>query len=168
MWACMQCMRAGTAVSACLRLVASAAGKQDIVALHRRGSHAGNTHKHGDNGKQSVYAVQLSASPLKYSLKLCCKIIRHPFKNSYHTSVFIRTLLTILQQHCKLWSPLNSFKDACRSCQSGMWLQHTCHMHCKLWSPTDTANYGRPLILLKTHVVLVRVACGSRFNTCAL
>ncbi len=35
------------------------------------------------------------------------------------------TLLTILQQHCKLWSPLNSFKDACRSCQSGMWLQQT-------------------------------------------
>ncbi len=27
--------------------------------------------------------------------------------------------------HCKLWSPLNSFKDACLSCQSGMWLQHT-------------------------------------------
>ncbi len=25
------------------------------------------------------------------------------------------------------WSPLNSFKDACRSCQSGMWLQYTHH-----------------------------------------
>ncbi len=31
--------------------------------------------------------------------------------------------------HCKLWSPLNSFKDACRSCQSGMWLQHTLILH---------------------------------------
>ncbi len=29
-----------------------------------------------------------------------------------------------------------------------------------------TANYGRPLILLKTHVVLVRVACGSNIHTC--
>ncbi len=43
------------------RLVASTAGK---TSLHRRGTHAGNTHKHGDNGKQSVYAVQLSASPI--------------------------------------------------------------------------------------------------------
>ncbi len=25
----------------------------------------------------------------------------------------------------------------------------------------NTANHGRPLILLKTHVVLVRVACAS-------
>ncbi len=28
-------------------------------------------------------------------------------------------------------------------------------------SSSNTANHGRPLILLKTHVVLVRVACGS-------
>ncbi len=59
---CMQ--RCGRAVYACgygrWRLVASAAGK---TSLHRRGTHAGITHKHGDNGKQSVYAVQLSASP---------------------------------------------------------------------------------------------------------
>ncbi len=27
-----------------------------------------------------------------------------------------------------------------------------------------TVNYGRPLILLKTHVVLVRVACGSNIH----
>ncbi len=25
--------------------------------------HAGNVHKHGDNGKQIVYAVQISAAP---------------------------------------------------------------------------------------------------------
>ncbi len=48
-------------------------------------------------------------------------VLRHPFKNSYHRSVFI---------HC---SQIYNY----------------------------TANYGRPLILLKTHVVLVRVACGS-------
>ncbi len=48
--------------------------------------------------------------------------------------------------------------------------EHSCHMW-YIWMlihTTDleqfynnTANYGRPLILLKTHVVLVRVACGS-------
>ncbi len=58
---------------------------------------------------------------LKYSLKLCCKIIRHPLKkNSYHRSVFI---------HCSQFY-------------------------------NNTAKYGRPLILVKTHVVLVRVACA--------
>ncbi len=29
----------------------------------------------------------------------------------------------------------------------------------------NTANHGRPFILLKTHVVLVRVACGSYIYT---
>ncbi len=58
---------------------------------------------------------------LKYSLKLCCKIIRHPFKNSYHRSVFI---------HCSQFY-------------------------------INTAFHGRHLILLGTHVVLVRMACGS-------
>ncbi len=72
---------------------------------------------------------------LKYSLKLCCKIIRHPFRNSYHRSVFI---------HCSQFY-------------------------------NNTANYGRPLILLKTQVVLVRVAptyhallllqCHPSYNT---
>ncbi len=51
---------------------------------------------------------------LKYSLKLRCKIIRDPFKNSYNRSVFI---------HCSQFY-------------------------------SNTANHGRPLILLKTHVVL--------------
>ena len=31
-----------------------------------------------------------------------------------------------------------------------------------------TANHGRPLILLKTHVVLVRVACGSNIRRAQL
>ncbi len=64
---------------------------------------------------------------LKYSLKLCCKVIRHPFQNSYHRSVFI---------HCSQFH--------------------------------NTANYGRSIILLKTHVVLVRVACGSNIRYCNL
>ncbi len=37
-------------------------------------------------------------------------------------------------------------------------------MHCsQIYN--NTANHGRPLILLKTHVVLVRVACGSKQHT---
>ncbi len=47
--------------------MAPAAGK---TSLHRRGTLAANTHKHGDNGKQSVHAVQLSASLLYTDLTL--------------------------------------------------------------------------------------------------
>ncbi len=36
-------------------------------------------------------------------------------------------------------------------------------MHCSQFY-YNTADYGRPLILLKTHVVLVRVACGSNIR----
>ncbi len=35
-------------------------------------------------------------------------------------------------------------------------------MNCSQY--VNTANHGRPLILLKTHVVLVRVACGSNIQ----
>ncbi len=35
-------------------------------------------------------------------------------------------------------------------------------IHCS--QHNNTANYGRPLILAKTHVVLVRVACGSNIR----
>ena len=41
------------------RLVAPA-GK---TSLHRRGTHAGMTHKYDNHGKQDLYAVRLSASP---------------------------------------------------------------------------------------------------------
>ena len=51
-------MRVGTAAGACV--VAPAAG---WTSLHRRGAHAGRSHKYDWNGRQSVYAVQLSASP---------------------------------------------------------------------------------------------------------
>ncbi len=37
------------------------------------------------------------------------------------------TATTFFNEHCKPWSTLNSFNDACRSCQSGMWPQHTRH-----------------------------------------
>ncbi len=63
--------------------------------------------------------------------------------------------------------------------------QHACAHACKMISQSNhsqsrkhtqhcsqfynyTANYGRPLILLKTHVVLVRVACGSNIRSNAL
>ncbi len=42
----VQCMRA--------RPLAPGGGRKDIVALHRRCTHAGSTHEHGDNGKQCV------------------------------------------------------------------------------------------------------------------
>ncbi len=61
------CMTATCRIRACMRAGTAAggiSGRKDIVGqVHRRGTHAGNTHKHGDNGKQRVYAVQLSASP---------------------------------------------------------------------------------------------------------
>ncbi len=55
MWTCSACVRA--------RPLAPGGVSGRKTSLHRRGTHAGNTHKHGDNGKKSVYAVQLSASP---------------------------------------------------------------------------------------------------------
>ena len=52
-------MRAGMAAAMAPGMVAPAAGS---TALHRRGTHADNKHKHNDDGKQNVYAVRLSAS----------------------------------------------------------------------------------------------------------
>ncbi len=40
-------------------------------------------------------------------------------------------------------------------------------IHCSQFY-NNTANYGRPLILLKPHVVLVRVACGSNIRVASL
>ncbi len=62
---CSACVRARSLVGAwCAR------GRRQRPerhrSLHRRGTHAGNTHKHCDNGKQSVYAVHLFASPSPY------------------------------------------------------------------------------------------------------
>ncbi len=63
-----------------------------------------------------------SSSAVKYTPS-------HPSKNTYLSevsAVFMRACTADnFFQHCKPWSTLNSFNDACRSCQSGMWLQHT-------------------------------------------
>lgn len=64
----VQCMvRAGTAAGAWYGGVSVAAGK---TSLHKRGTHAGNTHKPGDNGKQSVYVrgaiVRITVLHLQY------------------------------------------------------------------------------------------------------
>lgn len=64
----VQCMvRAGTAAGAWYGGVSVAAGK---TSLHKRGTHAGNTHKPGDSGKQSVYVrgaiVRITVLHLQY------------------------------------------------------------------------------------------------------
>ena len=56
----VQCMHAGTAAGTAPRSEAPAAGR---ISFHRRGAHAGNTHKHDSNVKQSVYTARLSTSP---------------------------------------------------------------------------------------------------------
>ena len=45
-----------------------------------------------------------------------------------YTSIYVRiqnSCTIVSYQGFQLWSPLNSFTNACHSCQSGMWLQHT-------------------------------------------
>ena len=45
-----------------------------------------------------------------------------------HPACYAHKSCTIAYQGFQLWSPLNSFTNACHSCQSGMWLQYTnCH-----------------------------------------
>ena len=49
-------------------------------------------------------------------------------QHTYYTPCMLRPQKLhhrISYQGFQLWSPLNSFTNACHSCQSGMWLQHT-------------------------------------------
>ncbi len=53
-----------------------------------------------------------------------------PALNAIHskTPITVQYLYTAVgssDRHNKPWSPFDSFNDACRSCQSGMWLRHT-------------------------------------------
>ncbi len=53
--------------------------------------------------------------------KLCCKLYAIYSNTPTRGRRGVHILLTTFQ-HCKPWSTPNSFNDACRSCQSGMWI----------------------------------------------